>query len=82
MKSKSVLKAIAQTYPNIMADIGTAFDKKKIQYKKSQSEIVVKNSTEKTINSVISSLIPEDDKKILLDVVGVNDKVYIRKKCG
>lgn len=82
MKSKSVLKTIVQTYPNIMADIGTALDKKKIQYKKSQSEIVVKNSTKKAINTVISSLIPEDDKKLLLDIIGVNDKVYIRKKCG
>lgn len=82
MKKSSKLKNLKQNYPNIMADIGTALDQNKIQFKKSQSEIVAINSSKKTINTVISSLIPDKDKKILLDVIGVRDKVYIRKKCG
>ena len=82
MKKSSVLKTLKRNYPNIMADIGAALDQNKIQCKKSQSEIVAINSSKKAINTVISSLIPDKDKKILLDVIGVRDKVYIRKKCG
>lgn len=82
MKKSSVLKNLKRNYPNIMADIGTALEQGNIQCRKSQSEIVVINSSKKAINTVISSLIPEKDKKILLDVIGVRDKVYIRKKCG
>lgn len=81
MKKSKTLKNLKQNYPNIMADIGSALGENDIQFKKSQSEIVALSS-KTTIKTVISSLIPEKDRKILLDIVGVRDKVYIRKKCG
>lgn len=82
MKKSSVLKKLNRTYPNIMADIGDVLTQNSIQYKKTQSEIVAFESSKKAINMVISSLIPDSDKKILLDVVGTRDKVYIRRRCS
>ena len=69
------------TYKNIMNDIKQIFLKKKINFTASQSEIVIEGSNKKKVCALIGSLpIPKQQLPLLLDVVEVKNKVFIRRR--
>lgn len=78
--SKRCKRKKLKRYPNIMADICGALEQNQIACIKSQSEVIVVNSNKKSIKKALSPLIDKNEQKILLEIVGVRNDVYIRKR--
>lgn len=80
---QDTLKDCSKVNTDILPKVLSQFDKDGFEYSKiSDNEIMVVDKKKEDVQKSISSIedIPNNQSKILLEVTGVKDKVYIKKK--